>query len=92
MRTQRLGWLSSSNGSTLATKLDDAQGKVGRLVKDETVQSGRYCVMTERVVQSSQSYSTRRSSPKGIVVSETSSGENVKRKDALTGQTRRDKS
>ncbi|RRT47017.1 hypothetical protein B296_00011268 [Ensete ventricosum] len=51
---QRLGWLSSSYGSTLATKLDDAQGKVGRLVKDETVQSGRYCVTTERVVQSSQ--------------------------------------
>ncbi|RZS00649.1 hypothetical protein BHM03_00030374 [Ensete ventricosum] len=51
---QRLGWLSSSYGSTLATKLDGAQGKAGRLVKDETVQSGRGCVMTERVVQGSE--------------------------------------
>ncbi|RZS04313.1 hypothetical protein BHM03_00034635 [Ensete ventricosum] len=40
--------------STLVTKLDGAQGKAGRLVKDETVQSGRCCVTTERVVQSSQ--------------------------------------
>ncbi|RZS14183.1 hypothetical protein BHM03_00045840 [Ensete ventricosum] len=51
---QRLGWLNKSYGSTLATKLDGAQGKVGRLVKDETVQNGRYCVTTERVKQSSQ--------------------------------------
>ncbi|RWV98278.1 hypothetical protein GW17_00038884 [Ensete ventricosum] len=49
---ERLGWLSSSYDSTLATKLDGAQGKARRLVKDETVQSGRCCVMTERVVQS----------------------------------------
>ncbi|RWW16184.1 hypothetical protein GW17_00019942 [Ensete ventricosum] len=52
--TQRLGWWSSSYGSTLATKLDGAQGKVGRLVIDKTVQSVRCCVMTERVMQSSQ--------------------------------------
>ncbi|RWV92983.1 hypothetical protein GW17_00044595 [Ensete ventricosum] len=52
--TERLGWLSSSYSSTLATKLDGAQGKAGRLVKDRTVQSGRCCVTTERVVQSSQ--------------------------------------
>ncbi|RRT38743.1 hypothetical protein B296_00047936 [Ensete ventricosum] len=39
------------------------------------------------------SCSARRSSPKGMVVSETSSGENVKRKVAPTGQiSRRDKS
>ncbi|RZR89244.1 hypothetical protein BHM03_00016936 [Ensete ventricosum] len=105
---QRLGWLSSRYSSTLATKLDGAQGKAGRLVKDETVQSERCCVLTERVVQSSRrcgewltqrirysckglytddgvfvailSCSARRSSPKGIVVSETSSGKSVKRK------------
>ncbi|RRT41260.1 hypothetical protein B296_00035899 [Ensete ventricosum] len=53
---QRLGWWSSSYGSTLATKLDGVQGKVGHLVIDETVRSGRCCVTTERVVQSSQSY------------------------------------
>ncbi|RWW50788.1 hypothetical protein BHE74_00042918 [Ensete ventricosum] len=108
----------------LATKLDGAQGKAGRLVKDETVHSGRCCVMTERVVQSSQSTlldlkgtvgtvlakghdlasafagaeqgtscSARRSSPKGMVVSETSSGKYVKRKVAPIGQvSRRDKS
>ncbi|RWV91826.1 hypothetical protein GW17_00045852 [Ensete ventricosum] len=34
---QRLGWLSSSYGSTLATKLDGAQGKAEHLVKDETM-------------------------------------------------------
>ncbi|RWW04771.1 hypothetical protein GW17_00031985 [Ensete ventricosum] len=51
---QRLRWLSSSYSSTLVTKLDGAQGNAGRLVKDETVQSGRCCVMIERVVQSSQ--------------------------------------
>ncbi|RZS23854.1 hypothetical protein BHM03_00056854 [Ensete ventricosum] len=101
---QKLGWLSSSYSSTLATKLDDVQGKSGRLEKDETVQSGRCCVTTEKVVQSSQStlldpegcsgdcigeesqsskclcwsrtrhkFSARRSSLKGMVVSETSS-------------------
>ncbi|RZS24165.1 hypothetical protein BHM03_00057204 [Ensete ventricosum] len=91
--TQRLRWLSSSYGSTLATKLDGAQCKAGRLVKDETVQSGRYCVTTERVVQSSQSCSARQSSLKGMVVSETFNGKNVKRKVAPTGQiSRRDKS
>ncbi|RRT71364.1 hypothetical protein B296_00005196 [Ensete ventricosum] len=52
--TQRLGWLSSSYSSTLVTKLEGAQGKAGRLVKDEIMQSGRCCVMTEGVVQSSQ--------------------------------------
>ncbi|RRT55612.1 hypothetical protein B296_00017088 [Ensete ventricosum] len=57
--TQRLGWLSSSYSSTLATKLDGAGGKARRLVKDEIMQSGRCCVMTERVVQSLQ----RRSCP-----------------------------
>ncbi|RWV98561.1 hypothetical protein GW17_00038584 [Ensete ventricosum] len=45
---QRLGWLSSSYSSTLATKLDGAQGKAGRLVKDEIGQSGR-CVTQEWV-------------------------------------------
>ncbi|RWW00089.1 hypothetical protein GW17_00036964 [Ensete ventricosum] len=40
---QRLGWLSLSYSSTLATKLDGAQGKAGRLAKDETMQSGRCC-------------------------------------------------
>ncbi|RWW42916.1 hypothetical protein BHE74_00051480 [Ensete ventricosum] len=90
--TERLGWLSSSYSSTLATKLDGAQGKAGRLVKDRTVQSGRCCVTTERVVQSSQSCSARRNNPKGMVVSETSSGKYVKRKVAPTGQiSRRDK-
>ncbi|RRT49978.1 hypothetical protein B296_00034504 [Ensete ventricosum] len=39
------------------------------------------------------SYSARRSSPKGMVVSETSSGKNAKRKVAPTGQiSKRDKS
>ncbi|RZS02798.1 hypothetical protein BHM03_00032883, partial [Ensete ventricosum] len=36
------------------SETSEAKGKAGRLVKDETVQSGRCCVMTERVVQSSQ--------------------------------------
>ncbi|RWW17275.1 hypothetical protein GW17_00018803 [Ensete ventricosum] len=44
-------------------------------------------------VEQGTSCSARRSSPKGMVVSETSSGKNVKRKVALTEQiSRRDKS
>ncbi|RWV80041.1 hypothetical protein GW17_00058739 [Ensete ventricosum] len=73
---QRLGWLSSSYGSTLATKLDGAQGKAGLLVKDETVQSGRCCVMIERVVQTSQS-SARCWTLKGAVETVLAKGHNL---------------
>ncbi|RZS14046.1 hypothetical protein BHM03_00045700, partial [Ensete ventricosum] len=72
---QRLGWLSSSFSSTLATKLDSAQGKVRRLVKDETVQSGRYCWCIVEIVlvgdrgPRSRQWCTNPSEMKALVVS-----------------------
>ncbi|RRT48622.1 hypothetical protein B296_00030248, partial [Ensete ventricosum] len=74
---QRLGWLSSSYGLTLATKLDGAQ--VGTVLA-----MGRNLASAFAGAEQDISCSARRSSLKGIVVSETSSGKNTKRKVAPT--------
>ncbi|RRT51221.1 hypothetical protein B296_00018731 [Ensete ventricosum] len=79
---QRLGWLSSSYGLTLATKLD-----VGTVLA-----KSRNLARAFAGAEQGTSCSARRSSLKGMVVSETSSGKNAKRKVALIGQiSRRDK-
>ncbi|RWW01501.1 hypothetical protein GW17_00035453 [Ensete ventricosum] len=112
---QRLGWLCSSYGSTLATKLDGAQGKRGAWSKMRPCKVGGVRQLPKELCKAHKvgtalvksrnlasafagaeqgtCCSARRSSPKGMVVSETSNGKNVKRKVAPTGQiSRGDKS